>query len=124
MMEGASNVLGGVVLIAAGVYQWTPLKEVCLSYCQTPLTFIMRHGGFRREASGALALGFRHGLYCIGCCWALMLLLFVGGVMNLLWIAALAALVLLEKLVPFGKLVSRVAGAAFIAMGAWLLLYP
>jgi len=124
MMESASNVLGGVVLIAAGVYQWTPLKEVCLSYCQAPLTFIMRHGGFRREASGALALGFRHGLYCIGCCWALMLLLFVGGVMNLLWIAALAALVLLEKLVPFGKLVSRVAGAAFIAMGAWLLLYP
>jgi predicted metal-binding membrane protein len=123
MMEGASNVLGGVVLIAAGVYQWTPLKEVCLSYCQTPLTFIMRHGGFRREASGALALGFRHGLYCIGCCWALMLLLFVGGVMNLLWIAALAVLVLLEKVVPFGKSVSRVAGVAFIAMGAWLLLH-
>ena len=123
MMESASNVLGGVVLIAAGIYQWTPVKEACLSYCQAPLTFIMRHGGFRREASGALTLGFRHGLYCIGCCWALMLLLFVGGVMNLLWIAALAALVLLEKLVPFGKLVSRVAGAAFIAMGAWLLLY-
>jgi predicted metal-binding membrane protein len=84
----------------------------------------MRHGGFRREANGALALGFRHGLYCIGCCWALMLLLFVGGVMNLLWIAALAGLVLLEKLVPFGKSVSRVAGLAFIAMGVWLLLHP
>ena len=124
MMESASNVLGAVVLIAAGVYQWTPLKEVCLSYCQAPLTFIMRHGGFRREATGALALGFRHGLYCIGCCWALMLLLFVGGVMNLLWIAALAVLVLMEKVVPFGKSVSRVAGLAFIAMGAWLLLHP
>lgn len=123
MMESASNVLGGVVLIAAGVYQWTPLKEVCLSYCQAPLTFIMRHGGFRREASGALALGFRHGLYCIGCCWALMLLLFVGGIMNLLWIAALAMLVLFEKTVPFGKSVSRVVGVAFIAMGAWLLLH-
>ncbi len=123
MMESASNVLGGVVLIAAGVYQWTPVKEACLSYCQAPLTFIMRHGGFRREAAGALTLGFRHGLYCIGCCWALMLLLFVGGVMNLLWIAALAVLVLFEKTVPFGKSVSRVAGVAFIAMGAWLLLH-
>ena len=123
MMESASNVLGGVVLIAAGVYQWTPVKEACLSYCQAPLTFIMRHGGFRREAAGALTLGFRHGLYCIGCCWALMLLLFVGGVMNLLWIAALAMLVLFEKTVPFGKSVSRVAGVAFIAMGAWLLLH-
>jgi len=123
MMESASNVLGGIVLIAAGVYQWTPVKEACLSYCQAPLTFIMRHGGFRREAAGALTLGFRHGLYCIGCCWALMLLLFVGGIMNLLWIAALAMLVLFEKTVPFGKSVSRVAGVAFIAMGAWLLLH-
>jgi predicted metal-binding membrane protein len=111
------------MLIAAGVYQWTPVKEACLSYCQAPLTFIMRHGGFRREATGALTLGFRHGLYCIGCCWAFMLLLFVGGVMNLLWIAALAMLVLFEKTVPFGKSVSRVAGVAFIAMGAWLLLH-
>jgi predicted metal-binding membrane protein len=123
MMESASHALGGVVLIAAGVYQWTPVKEACLSYCQAPLTFIMRHGGFRREAAGALTLGFRHGLYCIGCCWALMLLLFVGGIMNLLWIAALAMLVLFEKTVPFGKSVSRVAGVAFIAMGAWLLLH-
>jgi predicted metal-binding membrane protein len=123
MMESASNVFGGVALIAAGIYQWTPVKEACLSYCQAPLTFIMRHGGFRRDAAGALTLGFRHGLYCIGCCWVLMLLLFVGGVMNLLWIAALAMLVLFEKTVPFGKSVSRVAGVAFIAMGAWLLLH-
>jgi predicted metal-binding membrane protein len=123
-MESASNVLGGVVLIAAGVYQWTPVKEACLSYCQAPLSFIMRHGGFRREAAGALTLGFRHGLYCIGCCWTLMLLLFVGGVMNLLWIAALAVLVLLEKAMPFGKSVSRVAGIAFIVMGTWLSLRP
>jgi predicted metal-binding membrane protein len=122
MMESASNILGGIVLIAAGLYQWTPLKDTCLSYCQTPLAFIMRHGGFRREATGALALGFRHGVYCIGCCWALMVLLFVGGVMNLLWIATLAVLVLLEKVVPFGRLVARLAGIAFIAGGAWLLL--
>jgi predicted metal-binding membrane protein len=123
MMESANAVFGGIVLIAAGVYQWTPVKEACLSYCQSPLTFIMRHGGFRPDASGALSLGIRHGLYCIGCCWALMLLLFVGGVMNVLWIAALAGLVLLEKALPFGKFVSRIAGCVFIAGGAWLLLH-
>jgi predicted metal-binding membrane protein len=100
------------------------VKEACLSYCQAPLSFIMRHGGFRGEAAGALALGFRHGLYCIGCCWTLMLLLFVGGVMNLLWIAALAVLVLLEKAMPFGKLISRLAGIAFIVVGTCLLLQP
>ena len=122
MMESASNILGGIVLIAAGLYQWTPLKDACLSYCQAPLTFIMRHGGFRCEATGALTLGFRHGLYCIGCCWALMTLLFVGGVMNFFWIAALAVLVLFEKVVPFGRLVARLAGLALIAAGVWLLL--
>lgn len=80
MMQSASNILGAIVLIAVGLYQWTPFKEACLSYCQTPLGFILRYG-FRREAASALALGFRHGLYCIGCCWALMTLLFVAGVM-------------------------------------------
>jgi predicted metal-binding membrane protein len=123
MMESVSGVLGGIVLIAAGIYQWTPVKEACLSNCQAPLTFIMRHGGFRADTSGALALGLRHGLYCIGCCWALMLLLFVGGVMNVLWIAALAGLVLLEKVLPFGKLIPRIAGCAFAAAGIWLLLH-
>ena len=122
MMESASNIFGGIVLIAAGLYQWTPLKDACLSSCQAPLTFIMRHGGFRCEATGALTLGFRHGLYCVGCCWALMTLLFVGGVMNLFWIAALAVLVLFEKVVPFGRLVARLAGLALIAAGVWLLL--
>jgi predicted metal-binding membrane protein len=122
MMESASNILGGIVLIAAGLYQWTAFKDACLSYCHAPLTFIMRHGGFRREAGGALMLGLRHGLYCIGCCWAIMMLLFVGGVMNLLWIAALAILVLLEKVLPFGRLVARLAGIAFVGGGAWLLL--
>src|SRR6516165_2517954 len=123
MMHSASNVLGGTVLIAAGLYQWTPVKEACLSYCQAPLTFIMRHGGFHREATGALALGFRHGLYCVGCCWAIMALLFVGGVMNLLWIAALAILVLFEKLAPIGRLVARLMGLVFIVCGVWLLTH-
>jgi predicted metal-binding membrane protein len=122
MMQSASNRLGAAVLILAGVYQWAPLKDACLSRCRSPLQFIQQHGGFRREPHGALALGFRHGLYCIGCCWALMALLFVGGVMNLFWIAALAILVLVEKVAPFGRVIARVAGLAFIAGGVWLLV--
>jgi predicted metal-binding membrane protein len=102
-MASANNVLGGMVLIAAGVYQWTPLKDVCLAQCQTPLQFLMRHGGFRGDVPGCLLLGLRHGAYCVGCCWVLMALLFVGGVMNVLWIALLALLVLLEKLTPYGR---------------------
>ncbi len=122
MMESASNRLGAAVLILAGVYQWAPLKEACLSHCRSPLLFIQQHGGFRREPLGALVLGLRHGIYCIGCCWAVMALLFVGGVMNLLWIAALAILVLIEKAAPFGHVIARVAGLAFIAGGVWLWL--
>jgi predicted metal-binding membrane protein len=110
------------VLIVAGLYQWTPLKEACLSHCQAPLTFILRHGGFRSDRSGALTLGLRHGLYCIGCCWALMALLFVGGVMNLFWIAALAILVLLEKVIPSGRIIARFAGLTFMAGGGWMLI--
>jgi predicted metal-binding membrane protein len=121
MMESASNILGAIVLILAGLYQWTPLKEACLAYCQSPLLFIQQQGGFRGDPGGALALGFRHGIYCIGCCWALMALLFVGGVMNLLWIAVLAILILLEKLTPFGRVVARIAGVGFIASGVWML---
>jgi predicted metal-binding membrane protein len=123
MMESASHVLGGIVLILAGLYQWTPLKGACLSYCRSPLAFIQRQGGFRREPSAALALGVRHGLYCIGCCWALMALLFVGGVMNLIWIAALAILVLVEKLAPFGWVIARGAGIVFVGAGLWLLTH-
>jgi predicted metal-binding membrane protein len=122
MMTSASNILGGIVLIIAGLYQWTPLKEACLFRCQTPLAFILRHGGFRGDPAGALKLGMSHGMYCIGCCWALMALLFVGGVMNLFWIAALAILVLLEKVVPAGRIVARLAGVVFIAAGAWMLI--
>jgi predicted metal-binding membrane protein len=104
----------------AGVYQWTPLKDKCLSYCQTPLGFVL-HYGFRHEAIGSLRLGFRHGLYCVGCCWAVMAILFAAGIMNLFWIAVLSALVLVEKVVPIGRLIPRLAGIALIAGGAWLL---
>ncbi len=120
LMVTASPLLGGALLVAAGLYQWSPLKTACLSQCQSPLLFIQRHGGFRGDHRAALALGLRHGIYCIGCCWALMLLLFVGGVMNLLWIAAIGAFVLVEKLVP-GRLVQRVTGLALIAAGAALI---
>lgn len=121
-MASASNVFGAIVLIAAGVYQWTPLKDVCLAQCQTPLQFLMRHGGFRGDVRGCLMLGLRHGAYCVGCCWFLMALLFVGGVMNVLWIALLALLVLLEKLTPFGRWVARGAGIACVVAGGWMLL--
>jgi predicted metal-binding membrane protein len=121
-MVSASNVLGGIVLVAAGVYQWTPLKDVCLVQCQSPIGFLMRHGGFRGDLPGCLLLGLRHGLYCVGCCWVLMALLFVGGVMNVLWIALLALLVLLEKLTPVGRWIARAAGVAFVTAGAWMLL--
>ena len=120
-MAAASGVFGGCVMIAAGLYQWMPLKDACLRQCQAPWLFIQRHGGFRGDAVGSLALGARHGLYCVGCCWVLMALLFVGGVMNVLWIAAIAILVLAEKVVPAGRVISRTAGAGLFAGGAWLL---
>jgi predicted metal-binding membrane protein len=87
-MASTSNILGGVILVAAGSCQWTRLKYACLTQCQSPFVFLIRHGGFRRDAPGALMLGLRHGAYCVGCSWMLMKLLFVFGVMNVLWIAA------------------------------------
>jgi predicted metal-binding membrane protein len=120
-MAGAGPILGGALLIAAGLYQWTPLKDACLSQCRSPFAFIQSRGGFRGTVTASLVLGLRHGGYCIGCCWALMLLLFVAGVMNLLWIAGLAALVLAEKLVP-GRLFQRIAGMALIVAGALSLI--
>jgi predicted metal-binding membrane protein len=122
-MAAASGTLSGIMLIAAGLYQWTPLKDACLWQCQTPLQFIQHHGGFRPDALGSLALGARHGVYCIGCCWVLMALLFVGGVTNVLWIAALTIFVLVEKLIPAGRVVSRVTGAAFFVGGIWMLAH-
>jgi len=121
LMESSSSIFGGLILIAAGLYQWTPVKNACLRQCQTPLQFIQRRGGFRDDAAGALALGFRHGIYCVGCCWVLMALLFVGGVMNALWIAAIMIFVLVEKLMPVGRLISRVSGAGFLFAGIWLI---
>jgi len=121
-MASASNTLGAVVLIVAGIYQWTPLKDVCLAQCQSPLGFLMRHGGFRGDVPGCLGLGLRHGAYCVGCCWVLMTLLFVVGVMNVLWIALLALLVLIEKLAPWGRWLARSAGVACVVAGIWMVV--
>lgn len=121
-MASANNILGGTILITAGLYQWTPLKHACLSQCQSPLLFIQRLGGFRSDAVGAFKIGATHGFYCLGCCWALMALLFAGGVMNILWIAALAIFALAEKIIPAGRMVSRVAGIGLFAAGLRLLL--
>jgi len=119
-MASTSNVLGAFVFVAAGSYQWTRLKEICLTECQRPFAFLMRHGGFRSDGPGSLMLGLRHGSYCVGCCWALMALLFAGGIMNVLWIAVLALLVLLEKVTPFGRRITSPAGMVLIAAGVWL----
>jgi predicted metal-binding membrane protein len=121
-MAAASAIFGGIVLVAVGLYQWTPLKETCLRACQAPLGFLLAHGGFRAEPLGAFRLGFAHGEYCLGCCCALMALLFVGGIMNVLWIAGLTILILLEKIVPAGRLIPRISGALIGAAGIWLLV--
>ena len=123
MMASTSSVLGGILLIAAGLYQWSPLKRACLRHCQTPLNFLMQCGGFRPSPLGAVSLGARHGLHCVGCCALLMTLLFVGGVMNLLWIGGLSILVLLEK-VWTKALVTHVIGALMVAGGVFLLVHP
>jgi predicted metal-binding membrane protein len=119
-MSSTSTVVGGLLFVAAGSYQWTRLKDVCLIQCQKPFAFLIRHGGFRGDVLGSLMLGVRHGAYCVVCCWALMALLLVGGVMNVLWIALLALLILLEKVAPFGRQIALVAGVVFIAAGMWL----
>ncbi len=115
MMVANSTALGGGLLIAAGIYQWLPLKEACLKHCRSPVHFISEH--WRAGTAGALRLGLHHGTYCLGCCWVLMGLLFVGGVMNLLWIAGITVFVLLEKLLPQGPAGGRAAGLAMIAAG-------
>ncbi|MER8437028.1 DUF2182 domain-containing protein [Mesorhizobium sp. M1312] len=116
MMSSQSRWLSATVLIAAGLYQLSPLKNACLSHCRAPTAFLARH--WRPHAVGALRLGALHGAFCVGCCWTLMALLFVGGIMNLVWIAGLAILVLVEKLFPAGQWVGRAAGIALIAWGS------
>jgi predicted metal-binding membrane protein len=119
-MMTTSHTVGAGLLIVAGVYQLTPLKLACLQKCQSPLSVMMHR--WRSGVAGAFRMGIDHGAYCLGCCWALMLLLFAGGVMNLAVIFALTAFVALEKVSPFGAHSARVSGALLIASGTWMLL--
>jgi len=118
MGASTSRWLGGALLLVAGVYQFTATKDVCLRQCRTPLGFLLNQ--WRGGGRGALVMGLRHGAVCVGCCWALMAVLFVLGVMNLWWIALVAAVVLVEKLVP-SQVITRVLGGALVVWGAALL---
>jgi predicted metal-binding membrane protein len=120
MMEITSSVAGGILLLIAGLYQLTPIKHACLRTCQSPLGFLMSR--WRPGATGAFRMGLEHGVVCVGCCWALMMLLFVGGVMNLAVILALTAFVAVEKLMPFGVHTARLSGVLLIAAACWMLV--
>jgi predicted metal-binding membrane protein len=120
MMVSASPIVGGVLLIGAGVFQWMPLKQSCLTQCQSPLTFLMTD--WREGFGGAFQMGLKHGIYCTGCCGFLMAILFVAGVMNIWWIAAITAFVLIEKIMSRGLVVGRLAGVLLAAWGIWMIL--
>jgi len=115
-MALANQVAAGIVLLVAGIYQWTPLKETCLRHCRSPLDFLLFH--WREGRLGAFLSGLGHGAFCLGCCWMLMALLFVGGIMNLAWIAAIALLVLIEKTLPWGGWMGRLVGIVLVLWGA------
>jgi predicted metal-binding membrane protein len=117
-LAASSRSLGGAILIGAGLYQLTPAKIACLQRCQSPLGFVMSH--WRDGPGGALRMGLRHGTYCLGCCWALMGVLFAVGIMNLAWVGVLTAFILLEKVGPTGALVSRAGGVVMLAFGVLL----
>ena len=120
MMVANSPRLGAGLLMAAGIYQWLPLKDNCLTHCRSPFHFISSH--WRPGNTGAFRMGIAHGAFCIGCCWVLMLLLFVGGVMNVLWIAAITIFALLEKVLPLGNQGGKVSGILMFIMGAMMML--
>ena len=120
MMASNNAVLAGSLLILAGIYQWTPWKRTCLRHCRSPLVWVTRN--WRKGLIGPARAGARHGLFCLGCCWLLMALLFVFGLMNILWIAALAILVFVEKVLPFGPRLSQATGVALAAWGVTILI--
>ncbi len=120
MMKIIPGPVAGVVLIVAGLYQFTGLKQSCLRQCRTPIGYLMTQ--WRVGHRGAYLMGWRHGLFCVGCCWALMGLLFVAGVMNSVWILAITLYVFVEKMVPNSDTISRLVGVALVALGGWLLI--
>ena len=120
MMGSVGPQIAGTLLVVAGVFQWTRLKDTCLRHCRSPMSFLMQH--WREKPAGAVLMGLHHGAYCLGCCWLLMLLLFVLGVMNLPWVALLTLMVLAEKTLPWGRYISRAFGLVLIPWGLWLAL--
>jgi predicted metal-binding membrane protein len=120
MMGHTPPTVGGAILVAAGVFQWTPLKEACLQHCRSPIGFLMAH--WREGTVGAMRMGLHHGTYCLGCCWMLMVLLFVLGVMNLPWVAVLTVIILAEKVLPGGVWLSRILGGLLVLWGGWLIV--
>ena len=120
MMVSNSTTFAGIVLVLAGAYQGTPYKNACLSRCRDPVWFLSRI--WRDGSGGAFRMGLVHGSFCLGCCWVLMALLFVGGVMNLLSVAAITVFVLVEKVAPFGRVVGRAAALILVALGLFLIL--
>ncbi len=119
-LVSVSPLVGGALLAAAGIFQWTPLKHACLTQCRSPRGFFMTE--WRDGTRGALLIGLKHGRYCLGCCWLLMGLLFVAGVMNLAWVAVIAVFILVEKVVPAGQWVGRAAGLLLIGWGVWMAI--
>lgn len=119
MMVITSALLGGSLLVGAGFYQLSPLKQVCLEHCRSPMRFLVERR--RSGASGVFRMGVEHGAFCLGCCWFLMALLFVGGIMNLYWIIGLALFVAVEKLAPMGGLLSRTSGLVLVSAGVWFI---
>jgi predicted metal-binding membrane protein len=118
-MAITNAILASTVLIVAGLYQWTPLKDTCLRHCRSPTEFLVRH--WRHGTFGAVRIGVRHGLFCLGCCWMLMALSFVGGLMNLAWVGAIALFVLVEKAMPGGDRLSPLCGTLLIVWGGIIL---
>ena len=119
MMTVNSKLFSGLILLGAGIYQFSSLKNACLKHCRSPAYFLSENK--RAGKLGAILMGAHHGIYCLGCCWALMALLFVGGVMNLYWIIGLAIYVLIEKIVPYGELVSKSIGIIMTGIGAYFI---
>lgn len=120
--DRAGPYIAGGAIAAAGVYQLTPLKELCLRHCRSPMHFIFH--GWREGWFGALRMGVEHGLYCVGCCWGLMVILFTLGVMSLFWMAVVAGIIFAEKVLPFGLRLTRVFAVAFVAFGIWVAVSP
>ena len=120
--DRAGPYVAGGAILAAGLYQLTPIKDVCLRHCRTPLHFLLHE--WHEGKLGALRMGVEHGLYCVGCCWGLMIVLFSLGVMSLVWMAVIAGVIFAEKVFPYGERLTRVVAVAFVALGIWIVASP